>query len=221
MILWYYLPSPNQCWMRRTSPSQGFRPPWGRYLGNSQRGGKGPVHQLAGMLFKNVCFCLNRRETQLDLLCTRLKEVLRFEDKLYIHSPVEITYCCCFLPYKWGRRAIKIYKPFNFLHFTRYLWSPLPTGFSSPRHHAFLWGPCCTVIRSTNTHGGPLCVMQDTHRSRQQYTCYWQSVAQVITGVMHLWKGSEECKEYGDCMVDTDPIAEWVGQGQLLQGSDI
>ena len=44
-------------------------------------------------------------------------------------------------------------------------------------------------------------------------------MAEVIVRVMHVWKGSAECKENGNCRVDTDPVRERVGQGTLLLGS--
>lgn len=86
------------------------------YFGSCQRHGKGPVPQLAGMLANNLRFHLNLKETQPDILYNHVKEVVRFEGKLYTFFSTNHMLLLFLTLQKKG--TIKTYRQFSFLHFT-------------------------------------------------------------------------------------------------------
>lgn len=85
------------------------------YFGYCQRCGKGPVPQLAGMLANHLCFRLNRKETQLDILYNHVKEVFRFEGKL--DTFFSTNHVTVFLTLQ-KKGTIKTCGQFSLLHFT-------------------------------------------------------------------------------------------------------
>lgn len=154
------------------------------------------------MLFNNVCFGLNRRETQLDLLWNHFREVLRFVDKL----------CTCTF-FSRNRGAVvsylketerKISRPgyhsaiFSLL--SHYLSLLLATEFSSPQSSLLPLGPHRITPFRPQTFmeiwvRGQSPAGSKSHRSKQLHTCSWQTVAQTIPWVMSLERGN--CRVQG------------------------